>query len=509
MRLYDFPSLRVRWRLPALALLGVIAGLGMVPWSLWWLSLPALALMMLLFAAPGGGRFSNGWAFGVGYFGLTLHWIYNPFLVDAATDGWMAPFAVFFMVAGFALFWGAALAIADRLRRGSMLMLVVIWAGVEMTRSLILTGFPWALIGHIWTETALAQLAAFVGPHGLTLLTLLAASALAQIGYSGRRRLWVPVPILLGAVAWIMLDPGPAPELTAAADTPLVRIVQPNAPQNEKWDPDRAPVFFNRMIDATGQPTETGQVPALVVWPETAIPYLLEWADPSFEVIADVARGAPVILGINRRDGSRYFNSLILLGRAGHVQAIYDKAHLVPFGEYTPFGEMLARLGISGLAASQGGGFSAGQKGEIIDVPGIGPALPLICYEGIFAEEVGAMFRRPRLMVLITNDAWFGQDAGPQQHLAQERLRAIEQGLPMVRSANTGISAMIDGKGRIVRQLGLGEAGFIDAALPPALSPTLYSRLGDWPVLVLLIFGLAGAILRRPKNVIDPAHAGP
>lgn len=487
-----------------LALLGVVAGLGLVPWSLPWLTLPALALALRTMTA-GRGRFADGWAFGVGYFGLTLHWIYNPFLVDAGTDGWMAPFAVASMVGGMALFWGAAVRLAGWLAPRSGIGLVTAWTGAEVARSLVLTGFPWALIGHVWTETPLAQLAAWTGAQGLTLLTLLAALALAQALRPGARRLWAAAPLVLGGVAWLALDPGPPPPLAPGPDTPLVRIVQPNVPQRDKRDPDKVALYMGRMLSETAR----DPAPALVVWPESALPYLMEYEQPDFETMADLARGAPVVVGLNRRDGTRFYNSLVVVGHGGQILGIHDKAHLVPFGEYIPFGEVFSRFGIEGLAASEGGGFSAGPGLRLLDLPGIGPALPLICYEGIFAEEVGAVVGRPRLMVLITNDAWFGKDAGPQQHLAIERMRAIEQGVPMVRSANTGISAMIDAHGRITASLPLGRAGSIDAPLPPALPPTVYSRWGDGPLFAALIALAALALLGRRNKAIDLGGSPP
>lgn len=488
-------------RLAGLAGLGALAGLGQAPWSLWPLTLAALAVAFHLQTRSTRPRtaFGAGWALGFGYFLLVLHWIMQPFQVDAARDGWMAPYALVLMAGGLALFWGAAWALAQRLRPGAPLALVAAWTAAEIARSVLFTGFPWALLGHIWIGTPLAQLAAFVGPHGLTLLTLLASAALAQAG----RRAWVlaALPLVAGAIGWPLLDPGPAP--APDPSQPLVRMVQPNAPQDQKWNPAKADIFYNRLLDATA----AAPAPDLVVWPETALPYLLEYATPAFETISDLSRGAPVVLGINRREGSRFYNSLLVLGRGAQVLAIHDKAHLAPFGEYIPFGEFFARFGIQGLAASQGGGFSAGRVGDVLDIPGIGPALALICYEGIFAQEVGAYARRPRLMVLITNDAWFGTDAGPQQHLAQERLRAIEQGLPMVRVANTGISAMIDAKGRITAALPLGAEGGLDARLPPALPPTLYARWGEWTALVLLLLVSLAALLPRLRFSIDPRRA--
>jgi apolipoprotein N-acyltransferase len=296
---------------------------------------------------------------------------------------------------------------------------------------------------------------------------------LAQRGW-----VWAIAPVAFSA-AWIGLAVGPAPD---DYDGPIVRMVQPNANQAEKWDPIKSQEFFNRMIGFTSAET----APDLVVWPETAISYLLEYADDALDQVADAARGAPTVLGINRRDGARYFNAALVVEQGDGVTDIYDKSHIVPFGEYIPGGELLAKIGIYGLAASQGGAFTPGPGPRTVEIAGLGNARILICYEGIFAHEVGTQ-TRPRMLVLITNDAWFGPNAGPKQHLAQARLRAIEQGLPMVRVANTGISAMIDAKGRVTHRIGMAQAAYVDAPLPPAADATPYSRFGDWPVLLLLI----------------------
>ena len=488
-RLANAPPL---WRGMFLAGLGALAALGQAPWDLPWVTLAILILMLALPVTHWKATAFNGWAMGCGYFGVALHWITQPFMVDAARDGWMAPFALILLAAGLALFWAIAFGLAQRLG-GAALALVACWTGAEVVRSLAFTGFPWALIGHIWIDTPLAQLAAYVGPHGLTLLTLTSAGLVASF------RIWSLAPVLLAAGAWWALDPGPAPAPDPTA--PVIRLVQPNVPQDEKWDPVQVPLHFQRILELTAR----GPTPDLVVWPETAIPWLLDQAQGALESSALAARGAPVILGVQRREDARYFNAMAALDRVGAVTAVYDKSHLVPFGEYIPFGEVLGQFGLQGLAASNGDGFSAGIGPALIDVPGIGLVLPLICYEGIFAEEVNALPGRARLMVLITNDAWFGTDTGPYQHFAQARLRAIEPGLPMVRVANTGISGLIDARGRVLGQIGLGEQGVLDTALPAALAPTVYARFGDTPVLVLLGLVGLGLIGRKWWFKVDPA----
>jgi apolipoprotein N-acyltransferase len=477
---------------------GVLAALGLAPWGLWWLTLPALALVFVLrrHAATRRGAFLTGWGFGAGWFGLALSWVVEPFFVDAARDGWMAPFAVVLLCGGLAVFWGVAFGAAHR--RGDAL-LVALWVALEMARGVVFTGFPWAMPGHVFIDTPVAQLAALGGAPLLTLIALGLPAAALAIG----ARAALAIPALACLAAWIVLDPGPAPSPGPGA--PVVRLVQPNAVQALKWDPDWLPVFHQRLMSLTGQ----GDVPDLVIWPETALPWLLDQSGDALAEGAAAARGAPVMLGIQRREAARYYNSAIVIDGAGEIAALYDKAHLVPFGEYVPFGEWAARFGIHGLAASEGGGYTPGPGLHPVAVPGIGLALPLICYEGIFAREVNAATAtgalRPRLMVLMTNDAWFGTLSGPYQHLALARLRAIEQRMPMARVANTGVSAMIDARGRVTARLGLGETGAIDASLPPRGAAPAYARLGDAPLLGLLaLLGLAA--MRR--NRLDRGRAG-
>lgn len=468
-----------------LAVLGGLAGLGHAPQNWPVLTVLAVATFLLLHRTTRDARMAawQGWTFGVGYFAVSLRWIVAPFLVHVETDGWMAPFGMVFMAGGAALFWGVAGAASWRVRPQSAALLVCALVLVEAARSLILTGFPWGLLGHVLIATPYAHLAAYFGPHALTALVCIAAFGLGAL-VRGSRREGAALLLLIGGL-WPVLIPDPSAPNPGA---PVVRLIQPNAPQDQKWDPAYSNIFFDRMLGYTG----ADDVPDLIVWPESAIADLLNYADPYFAQMSDAARGAPVIVGINRRDGDLYYNSFVLLGRGGLIDTLYDKQHLVPFGEYFPGGEVLALAGITRFASSHGGGFSTGTTARLMTVPGIGQIRPLICYEGIFAEEI-TTDDRPRAMVLITNDAWFGKDAGPYQHLAQARLRAIEQGMPMVRVANTGVSAMIDGHGQVTGRIELNTAGYLDLPLPDLLPATIYARFGDIPILTVMLL-LTGAL---------------
>ena len=498
------------------ALAGAGMAAGQAPLGLWWLALPGLAgLIWMITSQPGKWQAAwLGWFGGAGYFAASMFWIVEPFMVDAARDGWMAPFGLLFLSFGLALFWALAGLAGWLLAPGApalrALALAVTLAAAELVRSYALTGLPWALIGHIWIDTPVVQLASWVGPVGLTLLSTMAAAApvALAVAWPARQSGWVfgvgAAGLVLGLAA--LWGRGQLGITDTPRDPPLVvRIVQPNAPQDEKWREDRALVFLDRQLAFTR--VQADPAPAVTVWPETAVPYLLDQSAPVLAMIAAAAQGKPVILGVNRDEGGRYFNSLIVTGPDGAPVARYDKHHLVPFGEYLPLGDLLSNFGLTGFAARDGNGFSPGPGPALLDLGPLGKVLPLICYEAVFPQDLRGT-ARPDWLVQITNDAWFGGLSGPYQHLAQARLRAVEQGLPMVRSANTGISAMIDARGRLVGSLPLGRAGYIDVALPPALGETVYARFGDRPVALLLAILCLGLVLLAARKPVDrsPRH---
>jgi apolipoprotein N-acyltransferase len=279
----------------------------------------------------------------------------------------------------------------------------------------------------------------------------------------------------------------------------VVRLVQPNAVQAEKWLPGKAQEFYDRHIAMTLAPGDPR--PGVTIWSETAVPFALGDA-PELQAESAAAAGPDgrLILGITRREatpeGERWFNSLAVLDPDGRAAAVYDKYHLVPFGEYVPLAGWIGRLGLPALQTLTGGGFTAGSGPHLVSVPGLPPFLPLICYEAIFPDAMRAPEGRAEWLVQVTNDAWFGAASGPYQHFAQARVRAIEQGLPLARAANTGISAMVDPYGRVLASIGLDQAGFVDAALPGPLPPTTYARFGDIPALtvVIVLLGLTASI---------------
>ncbi|WP_420861014.1 apolipoprotein N-acyltransferase [Algirhabdus cladophorae] len=477
--------------------LGALAGLGQAPFDLWPVAVLAFSAIFYVMRRAG---FWQAWWIGFGYFALVLHWIIEPFLVDIARHGWMAPFALLLLSGGLALFWAAAGWSAARLTwtgvwRSFAFALALVVA--EYLRANILTGFPWGLPAYSLSASGLLPIAGTWGPHGVGAILLVFCAGLAIL-VQGARALGVAV--CAAAICFVVGGVAQIAPLAAPDKTATIRIIQPNAPQNEKWQRDKAQIFLDRQLDYTAADTPAD----LVLWPETAVAFSITDVAP---LAAQAARGGTVIFGAQRFSDSRFYNALVTVGQGGEIAEIYDKHHLVPFGEYIPLGNQLGKWGIRGLAENDGGGFARGDvpKPQIID--GIGPVLAMICYESIFpryssvSRSLNADMR-PNLIVVATNDAWFGQFAGPQQHLQQAQWRAAEQGVPVARSANTGISAMIDARGSITGSLAMNTAGFFDTALPPSGPPGLYAQRAlfvDLGLVALCLFGLF--ILSRKKRI--------
>jgi apolipoprotein N-acyltransferase len=475
--------------------LGAVAALGQAPMGFWWATLAGLAglIWLLDHVADRRGAFMVGLLAGAGHFAVALSWIIEPFLVDVARHGWMAPFAVVLLSFGLGLFWAGA-AVLARVARRRGLGFVVAFVALEWLRGVIFTGFPWAMAGHVWIGTPVDQLAALGGPSTLGLLTLLAAWLPVALRWNG---VAASAAVLGAAFAfgfWRLAQPLPESE----SDLTL-RLVQPNAAQSVKWDEALAETHLNRLLDLTAKETPAD----LTIWPETAVPYMLEFAPSVAGMITAASAGQPVAVGIQRAEGDRFYNSLRVLEGEGKETAYYDKAHLVPFGEYMPFGDLAYQwFGLRAFAAQAGSTYSAGPGPQVLDLGRFGKVLPLICYEAIFPRDVNAMPERADWMLQITNDAWFGIWTGPFQHFAQARLRAVEQGLPLIRVANTGITAVVDAHGRVVEALPFGTMDTMDTLVPGALPPTPFARWGDGPF-ALLLAGLAlmaFALRQRPAH---------
>ena len=487
------------WRGRAvLVALGLATALGQAPFDMWFVAFAALIafLAMALRRTTAKATFGAGFWYAAGYSALAMVWIVEPFLVDPLRHGWMAPFAMAAMAAGIGIFWGAGLWLGHRLCPTQTMWRPMAFATglalAEAARSTLLTGFPWALVGHIWIDTSVYHLAQLIGPIGLTLATTGLAAIFAAAFWRSNIR-WGVAGLAVATMAWLAGAWLQAPTQPVAPDQPILRLVQPNAPQHQKWDPEYQDLFFERQLDFTARPG----TPDLVIWPEVAVTFRLDAADAPFDRIAKAANGVPVIFGGQRVANFQAFNSAVYMARDGQIDAVYDKKHLVPFGEYIPGGGLLSGLGLRGLAERIPLGFSAGIGPRTWELADFGRVMPMICYEAIFPNELRRAKTRPDWVLHLTNDAWFGAVSGPYQHLAQARARAIEFGLPVVRVANTGVSAVIDPGGRVLAKLDLGVADTLDMALPNAQPATLYWRFGDSFAWFALIVAIGLMFIRR------------
>lgn len=478
-----------RWRIAlGYAGLGALMAAGQAPIGAFWITIPALAALFVVLpihAAPRAWGLRL-WLTGTGYFATSLFWIIEPFLIEPEIHGWMAPFALILMAGGLALFWAVAGWIAAQSVHGRarLLALATLLVALELARGHLFGGFPWAMLGHALIDTPLRALAAYGGAGLLSALVVGTALTASFSPTVKGRVLGGSLGLAVLSVGWIWS----ATQTSLPPDRPqVVRLAQPNAIQSEKWVDDNAFTYFIRLLDQTEAPAT--MPPALVIWPETAVPFLLEDPGDGLSLMANALtmQGPETLLafGVQRIDGGQYFNALAVLDTRAQVNAVYDKHHLVPFGEYVPFADWLTGTRVAGLAGQALVGYSPGPGPQVLDMGDLGQVLPLICYESIFPRHA-RVTPRPDWILQITNDGWFGDLTGPYQHLAQVRLRAVEQGLPVIRVANTGVSAVINARGGIVASIPLGAAAYLDAALPGALTATVYARWGDLPIWVAL-----------------------
>jgi apolipoprotein N-acyltransferase len=480
--------------------------LAQPPYGVWPLLFAAWpALLMLIEAAPRPARAARlGWLAGFGFFLTGLYWIGSAFLIEASKVWWYAPvmpLAVGLLAAVLAGFWAAAFWAARRFWPAGWpraVALALAFGLAEMARGSVLTGFPWALQSHVWVDTPVMQAASLIGAHALGALTVAAAAAPAAAGRAG-----AGVAAAAVAAAWLWGADRLASAPSDPGDGPVIRLVQPNVPQGDKWSAERTRIIFSNLLDLTAAPA--AETPALVVWPEVAVTFLYQ-DSPEAQAMAAAALppGAALAVGsVRRDDAGRLYNSLLFYGPDGAEVAAYDKAHLTPFGEYVPYVWLLGALGIGTLGDGLSG-FTPGTPSGPVALPGLPPAAPLICYEIVFPAGVAAAVQGARWILQATNDAWFGDSGGPRQHLAKARIRAIEQGLPVARAANTGVSAMIDPYGRVMASLPLGARGALDSRLPPPAPETLFSTLGPNTPLALLAFVGAAILLVAARTGRPP-----
>lgn len=495
------------WRRRGIAFgAGALSALAMPPFFAFpvlWLTFPVF--VWLIDGAVGETRsgrvrrivpaFATGWWLGFGYFLAGLWWVGDAFLVEADAFGWLLPVAVIGLPALLALFWGLGAVFARLLWSEDWRRIFALAAGIgaaEWLRGHVLTGFPWNAIGYALTAgEVLIQSASLFGVYGLGFLAvaIFAAPAALAPTSGGRRRNLVLPALALVAIAALGLygvlrlsqaDAGTYPGVT-------VRIVQPDLAQLQKWDSSQRDTVLSRYFELSAPKDDPLKPGTLLVWPESAFPFsLAQDAGALAAIAALLPDGTELVTGAYREETlpsgeSRFYNSIYVIGDDGTIADAYDKVHLVPFGEYLPASRLLGPLGLRQLV---GDGFTAGPARRSIALS-LGPAFaPLICYEAIFSGDVLGDGARPDFLLNVTNDGWFGRTTGPYQHYHQARVRAVEEGLPLLRAANTGISAVIDSYGRIAVQGNLGQATMIEAPLPKAIAQPLYARWRLWMTLL-------------------------
>lgn len=500
---------------------GAISAAAMPPFSLWpvlFLTMPVAVWLIDGAAAATRAKAALsaalvGFLFGFGYFLAGLWWVGSAFLVDAEVFGWLLPVAVAGLPALLATTHAAAFALARTLWSPGWPRILA-FAGAlglgEYARGHIFTGFPWNSYGYaLANNAALGQFASVVGVEGLTYLALaiFAAPALLADPRPSRGYLGVAALALVGLAVFggvRLWSAGP----TEFDPRVAVRVIQPEIPQDMKSQDSARDTIMDAYLALTDEakgPAHRGfQDAQLVVWPESAFPFLLSRTpDALARIGASLAPGATLVTGSIRGErrpdnsGADFWNSLHMVGDDGSILSTYDKIHLVPFGEYLPFQEFLESLGLEAVTR-QRGGFAVGDRRAVIALPQ-GPRFrPLICYEAIFPEEVAGE-ERPDFLLNVTNDAWFGRTPGPYQHAAQARVRAVEQGLPLVRSANGGISSVIDSYGRTVAYERLGVRGTVDATLPKSIPATIFNATNGLLHLGILIIFIAVACIARMR----------
>jgi apolipoprotein N-acyltransferase len=510
------------WKRIAIAVgLGVVAVAALPPFYFWVALFVAFTGLVWLIdgARSPLAAFFTGFWFGLGYFTAGLYWIANALLTKPDEFGWLAPIAPVALSALLALFPAGAAAVAKLSRTrgaGGVLVFAASWTLFEWVRSWGFSGFPWNLVGSVWTfSDAMIQASAFIGTYGLSLLTVTAAAMPAALvpgddrpgdGRPGARAAAGPRPLVAALAVLALAWAGGAMRLALAAPVGTVpdvhlRLVQPNIPQTEKWQPELRGQHFLSQVRMSALPGEPQ--PTHVIWAEAAAAFFLAETPEALALLAEATpeKGLAMVGTLRRSppgEPHEIWNSLLAVDRSGRVVASYDKSHLVPFGEYVPFRSV---LGLSSVAAGTAD-FSTGAGIETMSLPGLPLVSPLICYEVIFPARVADRDRRPRWLLNITNDGWYGQSPGPYQHFASARLRAVEEGLPLVRVANTGISAIVDPYGRVLDELPLGTQGLIDGPLPLALAePTPYGRFGNAVVFVMIaLVAAAGLAIGRRQS---------
>lgn len=469
-----------------LFIFGAFGALGQAP--LYWLPFSFLSFSGLYYclrlnqSAPLKTQFLMGWVWGLGYFVAGLYWITIALSVDWKTYFWVVPLSLFALPSILAIYYGLGVLVWTRFKLSPILAwlsFALVFCFFEYLRGILFTGFPWILFGYsLFAVDSVVQVASLVGAYGLSFFAVLFFSSIGNALFERTLKslmLTVILAVMLAGYGhWHKNQ-----EIVADQPDILLRLVQPNIPQSLKWDPKAVRKNFQLLLDLTQTPWKE-KPPTHIIWPESATPYFLE-QEPvhRYQITKGLPKDSFLLLGGLRMTldphshHNRVWNSVLVMNDVGNIVGTYDKSHLVPFGEFIPFRRWVPTF--IGKVTHGSVDFSSGDGVKTISVPGVPAFSPLICYEGIFPGNVVAS-SKPQWILNVTNDGWFGNSSGPYQHLDSVRMRAIEEGIPVVRVSNPGISAVIDPYGRTVGQIGLDQVGILDVKLPCSLTrPTLFS----------------------------------
>ncbi|MEM0899882.1 MAG: apolipoprotein N-acyltransferase [Pseudomonadota bacterium] len=471
---------------------------------------PALNRGIVRRAMP---SFLTGWAFGFGYFLFGVWWLANALLVEASDFIWFIPLAVAGLPAVLAIFYGLATALArafwsDGL--GRIFVFAAFFGLGELARSYAATGFPWNAIGYAITPTPIMmQSASLIGIDGLNYVAALLFALPAAFADRQARPVFVALLLIIPLGAIVSFGAYRLSQADNSTEGTILRIVQPSIDQSTKTGGRDLDGQFQTLLDLTdAEPADDQREPDIVLWPETAVPYLLTQAPQAVAAIADrLNDGQTLLTGAVRlattaEDANpRYYNSITVLDDTGVITGSSNKVHLVPFGEYLPFRGLLESMGLRAIAAADRG-YTAGDRREILTASGGISVYPLICYEATFPRHAVAAAGDADIIISVSNDAWYGNTPGPHQHFFQSRLRAVETGIPMVRAANSGMSGAFDAHGRnLIEPLALSLQASVDVGLPASTVETLYTSQGKYyHWLIFSLFLVSGLLMKWREN---------
>jgi apolipoprotein N-acyltransferase len=464
-------------------LLGALLNTTFAPFSFLPIVIISFSGLIFLLNSSLSNKFNIGWYFGFGQFTFGLYWICNSLFIEIASFWWLVPIALTLIPAILSIYTGIVCWLFSKYSTKTPLDILLfssLWVLTEYVRGKFFLPFPWNLTGYTLAPfDRLSQIASIIGVYGMSFLVVSFATSAYYIASSPRKVLaysiFCLIPLITFTYGKYRL------ELPTQFTDYTIRLVQPNIEQKLKWlNHERQNHLFKQLnLTKDNQPQDL----KLIIWPEAAINYNIESTKFREFITSSIPENSILILGGIHTKGKKFYNSIFALSKKGDIIDYYDKRQLVPFGEYLPFGD----LGIPIISKYFLQGFSAGLLEKTFHLPDFPSFTPLLCYEVIFNELISKNVPRGTWILNITNDAWFGKSSGPYQHLAMAKIRAIEQGLPLVRVANTGISVIFDPFGRELVKTKLNETTVIDYKLPTSLPPTLFSKFANLPIILLSI----------------------